>query len=986
MIASLARAAALRRVALLLTLGAFLAAPSEAQKLDPQALRTAREAARFVAGGARKAKGSALLFPEYAEAPEKTPSSLYAGGAGVLLFLENAAALLGDRKLRQLADQCAKGLVEAEREEGEGLYTGEAGVGFALLARAKLAEDPGALRAARRIADALLARMQGEEESARWSDSYDIISGAAGTLLFLLEFGEHSGEARYLEAARRAGRWLAEEGEAAGEGLRTWPPRKGGARHYPNFSHGTAGIAYALARVAEATGDTACLEAALAGAEWLLANAKEDAGGLCWFHYAPGAESSFREGWCHGPAGTGRLFLYLASWTGEERYLEAARRSGDWILAKWPDPGAEGSRTRFYSPSLCCGAAGVLDHFVDLYRATGEARYRDYARSVGACLLRLSKTERDARKWTNYDRPDEKGLVYHGLSLMLGASGAGLAFLRLAALEADVDPVLTLPDRRVRAGRKLAPPEGSAAPAADPPPRSRAPSGPRTRVEVPRSAHHGSAYVVLTSRSKPGDPWFEAAKELASWRKGELLADFDPQRPTDALPALARLGARSVALVLPPEEIDTNTQRRFLMTAARLDEDIFVDFAYGFVTGTRKTKPIELVRRARELEEKGLARRWIGASVASNLASTIYPDAGDPTAKRAGFEGRQVYWGTLESDPKVRDFVKRELPRIEGGGVVSFSGCGDPEGIWLFSDQRNAQREKHWKYDPKKVGEDPRGEMPRITAKELALLSIRGSLVWSGVCHTASLHRVFVEGDIVSTFGITEGHTEHRLPEGRSVASAILDAGAAAYIAPLGPNHGYRNLVEAQAALERGLSLGDILRSTYDDVALATGKAPELDLYLPDTPRVDRRRGAAMYGGGANRVLYGDPALAPFRAEVEPAVQLRVLPLSGGARGFSVEARVEHRDWWQWHMFATDENAERIRASIELPTSDAAAYEVEASALDPKGRPIPLGRLDAAIEHIDGKRLLHLQACAPRGLDLGSEGSLATFLVREEPR
>jgi phosphoenolpyruvate synthase/pyruvate phosphate dikinase len=46
------------------------------------------------------------------------------------------------------------------------------------------------------------------------------------------------------------------------------------------------------------------------------------------------------------------------------------------------------------------------------------------------------------------------------------------------------------------------------------------------------------------------------------------------------------------------------------------------------------------------------------------------------------------------------------------------------------------------------------------------------------------------------------------------VAEAMLDSGAAAYIAPVGPNHGYRNLMEAQEAIENRLCLGDVLRST----------------------------------------------------------------------------------------------------------------------------------------------------------------------------
>ena len=43
--------------------------------------------------------------------------------------------------------------------------------------------------------------------------------------------------------------------------------------------------------------------------------------------------------------------------------------------------------------------------------------------------------------------------------------------------------------------------------------------------------------------------------------------------------------------------------------------------------------------------------------------------------------------------------------------------------------------------------------MPRITAEAFRALHLPSSIVWSGACHTAATHRVFVESDIVSTFG-----------------------------------------------------------------------------------------------------------------------------------------------------------------------------------------------------------------------------------------
>jgi hypothetical protein len=601
---------------------------------------------------------------------------------------------------------------------------------------------------------------------------------------------------------------------------------------------------------------------------------------------------------------------------------------------------------------------------------------------VGDYLLRLGKRDGDGLKWTNYDRPDENGVIYHGVSLMLGAAGEGLALLRLATIDEKEDPIVHLPDRSVAIpGAAAAPGVGTQATPVPVVPAPPEPAGTATavRVATPAEGHSGKAYVVLTNRHDPGDPFFRAALELARWRKGEILTDFDPLRPEASLARLRALGARHVAIVLPPAEIDANTQRRFLMAAARLDDDIFQDVAYGFITGTEKTSPLEFVKRARALEKQGLRSEWVKAAVTSGIKSAVHPGAGDPTAARAGYTGRNIYWSVCEADPDVLAFVAGVLPEFGGGGVVSFSGCGDPEGIWLFPDRRNAERDKHWKFDPERVGQDPAGEMPRITAEMLRGVDLAGSVVFTGVCHTGSLHRVFVEGDIVSTFGRVDGPTEYLIPEGRSVAGAILDAGAAAYIAPVGPNHGYRTLIEAQEALEQRLCLGDVLRSTYDDIALTFGRAPELGLYVPEERDVDR--GAVMASGGANRLLYGDPALRPFpKTGVEPAIVTSREQLPGKT-GFVIRAVSRHQDWWAWDMFGERGRSDRIRVTVDLAEGDFKTLAVTAIARGAKGNLIEDVAPKAAVEWIDGRRRLHLSVSAPGGSGLREVGASAEFRV-----
>ena len=107
----------------------------------PDSLRdTVRGALAWIGKQAVPVRGvdGAVLFPA-AEGEKRMPQTIvYGGSAGVLIFLENAAAVLGDASARELADRTAKGLRSARRVDSQdrvswskgsamgvtGLYTG----------------------------------------------------------------------------------------------------------------------------------------------------------------------------------------------------------------------------------------------------------------------------------------------------------------------------------------------------------------------------------------------------------------------------------------------------------------------------------------------------------------------------------------------------------------------------------------------------------------------------------------------------------------------------------------------------------------------------------------------------------------------------------------------------------------------------------------------------------------------------------------------
>ncbi len=333
-------------------------------------------------------------------------------------------------------------------------------------------------------------------------------------------------------------------------------------------------------------------------------------------------------------------------------------------------------------------------------------------------------------------------------------------------------------------------------------------------------------------------------------------------------------------------------------------------------------------------------------------------------AKDLGYEERRIYWAGVENDPDVLDFVRKHIKEIEGAGVVHLGGCGDPEGIWLFSDGRNRDRAKHWPFDPAKVGHDPKGEMPRILARSFRGLNLGSAVVWSGTCHSGVLRRAFVEGDIVSTFGTVDSVTEYNIPKGKSLALAILSAGPAAYMAPIGANHGYACGPERYRAMATGMPLGDVMRTRYNEIILAAGG--KLDIYLlePGSPPPPEN---AMRGGGVNRTLFGDPLFCPFEKAGRDwlSVESRLLKDWGG---FRVACKVtDTRSFMFWDMFGDDRiNAERIYTTAVLPEDFGAVGRVTAAARDPAGSVIETAPPRWAVEKIDGRTVIHLQVNAPR--------------------
>lgn len=426
-----------------LTTALMLAGANAAGAAHKDYRQAALDAAKWIRSTAvRTAKGSA--WPAVPGNPKTVGTSLYSGAAGVTLFFLEAYRSTNDQSYLADARAGADYLLHSLEEEKEtGLYVGLAGIGFTLQEAYKVTDLAPYREGARRCVALLRRRARRVGKGVEWSEVADIISGAAGTGLFLLYAARELDDGSARDLAVAAGRRLIERARPAAGGLK-WAMSPHFGRLMPNFSHGTAGCAYFLATLYRETKNKEFLQAALAGAKYLKAVAQTK-GDICLiFHHEPEGEDLFYLGWCHGPAGTARLFYRLYQITKDREWLEWTQRSARAILQS----GIPKKRTPGFWNNVgpCCGSAGIAEFFLGLYRATHDRRYRVFAQQLTEDLLRRGTRDEKGLRWVQAEHRIQPKLLIAQTGYMQGAAGVGMWLLHLDDFERGRKNPITLPD------------------------------------------------------------------------------------------------------------------------------------------------------------------------------------------------------------------------------------------------------------------------------------------------------------------------------------------------------------------------------------------------------------------------------------------------------------------------------------------------------------------------------------------------------------
>lgn len=344
---------------------------------------------------------------------------LYGGLPGVALFL----AYLGDvAKEPRYTDLARRTLATIRRQSSQadvrwvGAFDGLSGVVYLLTHLGTLWNETALLREADEIITKLPSLIEADEQ-------LDIISGSAGCIGVLLGHYDRTHSSAALAAATRCGERLLAQAIPAGAGM-GWIMPAIASKPLAGFSHGAAGVAWALLQLAARTGDDRFRRTALAGIAYERSLFSPRAGNWldirdfdtdCTAAHPPHEHQHEHHAmaWCHGAPGIGQARL------GTLAHLDDAmiRREIDVALRTTLSSGFG------HTPTLCHGDLGNLDLLLQAGTILGEPHWHAEANRRAAVVL-------DGIEADGHLCATPLGVESPGL--MTGLAGIGYGLLRLA--------------------------------------------------------------------------------------------------------------------------------------------------------------------------------------------------------------------------------------------------------------------------------------------------------------------------------------------------------------------------------------------------------------------------------------------------------------------------------------------------------------------------------------------------------------------------
>ncbi|HAJ59734.1 MAG TPA: hypothetical protein DCP31_11060 [Cyanobacteria bacterium UBA8543] len=348
--------------------------------------------------------------------------SLYDGNCGIALFLSALARISGNSQFHALALGALKPLrkvlqtIDAQAAQrlakkiGIGGATGLGSIVYSLVRISHFLKEDALLEEALQVADAIAPELITTDQK------LDVMSGSAGTILALLALYHETTEPAILEKAIACGQHLLEFSTSFEGSPRAWKTL--GEKPLTGFSHGAAGIAYALLRLYAVTQNSAYLEAALEGIAYESSVFSSSAANWPDLRFCDRQNSQprFLVSWCHGAPGIGLARL------GGLSILETEEIHQDVEVAL--------QTTQKYGLQgldlLCCGIFGHIELLLVAAQKLSRPDLREMALQRATCVVARAEQTGGYQLFPNLPN------YVFSPSFFQGTAGIGYELLRLA--------------------------------------------------------------------------------------------------------------------------------------------------------------------------------------------------------------------------------------------------------------------------------------------------------------------------------------------------------------------------------------------------------------------------------------------------------------------------------------------------------------------------------------------------------------------------
>ena len=395
------------------------------------------------------------------DVPMFTSKSMYDGSAGIGIFLIRLYEATSDERWLKEAEEAAAHIIATQvgpewyehtlHSEVKGIipvpgwaagaYNGPVGEAYFLEDLYQVTRKQEYRDFVLRTADVLMEAASRDERGLFWSEQEDITADG-GFIVFLDIVYRRTGIRKYLDFASEAAERIAKDALNAPNGGKFWKlldlsmidfPKD---TTFPNWSHGTTGTAWMFAALYQDTGKQEFLELAKAGLEYAMnISVGDEKGRLIPYQDHPVTGPTYDKYYlstCHGPVGSTLAFREVYEVTGEELYKNwTIELSRGIVKAGAPERHSWG----FWNCQCqCCGTAGILEHFAEMYEYTGEKEFYDYMiRTADVLLSDSDHRTPGSRTWYDSWWRTIPTRVVSSPGLYVGAAGCGSSLLRAYA-------------------------------------------------------------------------------------------------------------------------------------------------------------------------------------------------------------------------------------------------------------------------------------------------------------------------------------------------------------------------------------------------------------------------------------------------------------------------------------------------------------------------------------------------------------------------